>query len=331
MASFLDPKPLPSTTIETTKADTAPSYYTDYLSGLSQAGQSAIGRTADQGIAAYDPMQTLGYGKVAEGAAAYQPGLTAAQQTVGGLTGGLDKSNITDFMNPYTQNVVNEMERLSQQNVQRNLLPSMMAGFVGSGGLGSRRYADVLGQSLENVQSNLTGQQYGALSKGYSEALKAAMEDYQNQLESSKVQAGLAGEAQKLGLTEAGALTKAGAERQAYEQAKLDYPMKMATDAAALMRGYQIPTTQTETRKGPSPKDYYTSSDFQNLTTLGGLIGAATKGQFGEELGGAVKKAGQSIFDWLRGSGYSDEAIRLALKDYDVMGTGYSDPNYTGP
>lgn len=281
--SFFQGAPLPDVTVTTSKATQAPDYYTDYLSGLSAAGQTGMGRTAEQGIAGYDPLQEQGYGKVAAGAGAYQPGLSAAQQTVGGMTGGVTPEAISRFMNPYTQNVVSEMERLSQQNVQRNLLPSMMAGFVGSGGLGSRRYADVLGQSMADVQSNLTGQQFGALSKGYEGALRAAMDDYRNRLESSKMQADLAGEAQRLGLTEAGALTKAGAERQAYEQAKLDFPMKTAADAAALMRGYQIPTAETETRKGPMPGAYQTSL-AQDLTTLGGLIGGGVRGQAGSNV-----------------------------------------------
>lgn len=319
--SFLQGDPLPDVTVTTSKATQAPEYYTDYLSGLSSAGQAAMGRTAEQGIAAYDPLQTEGYGKVASGAAAYQPGLSAAQQTVGGLTGGFDTSKISSFMNPYTQNVVSEMERLSQQNVQRNLLPSMMAGFVGSGGLGSRRYADVLGQSMADVQSNLTGQQYGALSKGYSEALKAAMDDYRNQMEASKLQADLASEAQRLGLTEAGALTKAGAERQAYEQSKLDFPMKMATDAAALMRGYQVPTTETETRKGPLPGAYQTSG-LQDLISISGLLGSAAAGRAGSN----IVDLGRSIIDLFNeyGGGMDiSEFVNQITSGYDPASSDY--------
>ena len=39
--SITQGSPLPDITTTTTQAKTAPSYYTDYLSGLSQAGQTA--------------------------------------------------------------------------------------------------------------------------------------------------------------------------------------------------------------------------------------------------------------------------------------------------
>jgi hypothetical protein len=48
---------------------------------------------------------------------------------------------------PYQTGVLDELDRLSAQNVQRNLLPGLKAGFVGAGGaggLGSQRYAGCL-------------------------------------------------------------------------------------------------------------------------------------------------------------------------------------------
>lgn len=287
--AFLQGQPLPDVTVTTTKADTAPDYYTNYLTDLSKAGTTATGLTADQGIASYDPLQTLGYGKVETGASSYVPGLTSAQDTAKTLAGGLDTGRISELMDPYRANVVQEMGRLAQQNVQRNVLPSLAAGFVGSGGLGSSRYASALGQSMADIQSGLTGQQYGALSKGYSDALQAALKEQDERAQAAKLQGDLASEAQKLGLTEAGALTKAGAERQTYEQAKLDFPLSQATKAAALMRGYQIPTTQTETRKGPMAGAYGTSG-LQDLTSLIGLIGSTAAG-----------RAGSNITDWIKG------------------------------
>jgi hypothetical protein len=168
----------------------------------------------------------------------------------------------------------------------------MKAGFVGQGGLGSQRYAGALGQTMAEMQSNLTGQQYGALSKGYSDALKASLDELQLQNEAARTQTGLAEKAQSLGLTEAGALTKAGAERQAFEQAKLDYPLKTALEAAGLMRGMQVPTTQTETRTGPLPGAYETS-DLANvlgiLTALGSIRTGGGSSVGGDFLNWAAK------------------------------------------
>jgi hypothetical protein len=298
--SITQGSPLPDVTVTTTKKDTAPDYYKDYLDKLSGAGETAIGRTAAEGIAGYDPLQTKGYGMVETGAGAYKAGLTDAEKTAETAAGGLDAARITALMDPYRTNVVDEMSRLSQQNIQRNVLPSLKAGFVGGGNLGSQRYAGALGQTMADVQANLTGQQYGALSKGYSEALKAAMDELQLQNEAAKTQMGIAEKAQSLGLTEAGALTKAGAEKQAYEQAKLDYPLKTALEAAGLMRGLQVPMSQEEKRVGPLAGAYETS-DLSNVLGILSVLGSIRTGG----ASGAPTTAGGDFLNWVAG-GFKD-------------------------
>lgn len=309
--AFTQGAPLPDIKETTTTATTAPDYYTNYLSGLSTAGQTALGMTPEQGIAPLQAMQKTGYAAFPTAADAYKTGLTAAETTAG-QAAGVSQADIDRFLNPYTTNVVNEMARLSQQNVQRNLLPTLKAGFVGTGGLGGQRYAGALGQSLADVSANLTGQQYGALSSGYNEALKAALAEAQLQNQVAQTQARLAEEAQTLGLTGAGALTKAGAEQQAYEQSKLDYPLKTATNVSALLRGFTQPTTQTQTFVGPKPGAYQ-KSPLEIASGLAALLGAASTGTAADRIAAAWKKfftpdsgAGYSIGDYLsrQGSDY---------------------------
>lgn len=318
--AFLQGEPLPDVTVTTTKKDEAPQYYTDYLSGLAGSAGTAIGKTAAEGIAGYDPLQTAGYGAVSDASTSYLPGLTAAQQSAAGLTGGLDAGRITELMDPYRANVVQEMGRLAQQNVQRNVLPSLAAGFVGSGGLGSSRYASALGQSLADIQSGLTGQQYGALSKGYSDALQAALREQEADIQATKLQGDLAAKAQELGLTGAGAMTKAGAERQAYEQAKLDYPMSQATKAAALLRGFQVPITQTETRTGPLAGAYGTSG-LQDLTSLTGLLGSAAAGRAGSNIADIIGSIGKYM-GTSSGTNLQDYITKIS-SGYDPAGSDY--------
>jgi hypothetical protein len=199
-------------------------------------------------------------------------------------------------MNPYTQNVVNEMARLSQQNLQRNALPSLKANFVGTGGLGSQRYANALGQSLVDTQSNLTGAQTGALTKGYSEALKAALDEAQLKNVTAQTQGKLAEQEQTLGLLGAGALTKAGSEKQAYEQALLDAPLKTAKTASDLMRNYTVPNTQTQTVKGPGQSGQYSKSDLENVMGVLSLLGSAAGGKGAATVG----NVGLSLFDFFK-------------------------------
>ena len=309
---------LPDITNTTTKSEVAPDYYTDYMKSLSGAGTTSMGRTGAESIAAYDPMQTTGYGKIEDAAGAYKTGLSNAATTANTVAGGINANRLSGLMNPYTQNVVDEMGRLSQQNMQRNLLPTMKAGFVGTGGLGSQRYANALGQSMTEAQSNLTGQQYGALSAGYKDALDAAIKELQVQNQAATTQGNLAGQEQTLGLTGAGALTKAGAEKQAYQQSILDAPMKNAANAAALMKGYTVPTTTTQTEVGPKTQNYYAPSGLTQAGTLLSYLGAGAQGSAGD----AAFKAGANLYNQLMASLYPGElnpnlGSSSLISDYD--------------
>lgn len=275
--------PLPDVTQTTTRTDVAPDYYTKYLTDVSTAGQTAMGRSPTQSVAGYDPLQVMGYSNLPAATTSYQPTLQAAQDTAAQAAKGITPERIQALMNPYTSNVVDEMARLSQQNVQRNLLPTMKAGFVGTGGLGSQRYAGALGQGMADIQSGLTGQQYGALSKGYSEALKGALDEAQLQNLAAGTQGKLAQQELDTGLTAAGALTKAGAERQGYQQSLLDAPLKTATTASGLMRGYTVPQSQTEQFVGPKA-GLYRTSDLSNILGVMSMLGATKEGSAGGKL-----------------------------------------------
>lgn len=285
---------LPDVNTTRSTATVAPDYYTNYMSDIAKAGQTAMGKPADQLVAPLTAMQQQGYGQVPAAAEAYKPGLGAAEQTVGQAAKGVTPELMQGLMNPYTSGVVDEMARLQQQNIQRNVMPQLKAGFVGSGGLGGQRYANALGQTTADMQANLTGLQTGALQKGYSEALQAALNQLQTQNQSAKIQGDLAGQAQTLGLTGAGALTKAGAEQQAYEQSKINAPLTTATNAAALLRGYTAPTTVTENFKGPMP-GAYGNSTLSQIAGMSALLGSA----FNPTSGGGTPY-GQQVIDWLK-------------------------------
>ena len=320
--------PLPDITSTTTQASTAPDYYTQYLSSLSQAGQQAMGRAPGSMVAGYDPMQTQGYAAIPGAAQAYQPGLTAAQQTASQAAA----PNIQQFMNPYTSSVVDEMSRLSQQNVQRNLLPSMKAGFVGSGGLGGQRYAGALGQSMADVQANLTGAQSSALQSGYNQAVQAALQEQQNQNSVAQTQGALGAKAQELGLTGAGALTKAGAEKQAYQQSLLDAPLRVASESSKLLGGYQVPLSQQSKVVGPGQAGQYQQSPLQNVMGILSLIGAANVPAGTNQSAGQSQGSGAKVvYDWAKQflpnvvSGNETSAAQQGLADYILN---YNSQNY---
>lgn len=295
--AFMQGDPLPDITKTTTTGQEAPDYYTDYLESLAGAGETALALTGKELFEPQTEMQTSGYSKVPTAAGAYSPLMTMAE-TAGKTFGGIGATDISAFMDPYETEVIDELERLSAQNVQRNLLPSLKAGFVGSGGLGGQRYAGALGQSLADVELGLAGQRAGLLSKGYQDAIANAFKQAQEERQAAAAQGDLATLAQELGLLEAGALTKFGAEQQALGQAKIDAPLKNAMNVQGLLRGYTVPQTETETYVGPGESGQYQQSDLANILGILALVGAA---------GGASPTQGGSLGQLqLGGSGLKD-------------------------
>lgn len=269
--------PLPAVDTTTTQATQAPEYYTGYLTDLAKAGQTAVNTDPSKLVAGFSNLQTKGFEAIPTAAEAYKPGLDAAQATAGNAAQGLTADRINALMNPYTSNVVDEMARLQQQNIQRSVMPGLKAAFAGTGGSGSQRFANATGQTMADMQANLTGQQQGALASGYNQALQAALQNLQLQNQAAVTQGNLAGQQQTLGLTGANAMLNAGAQKQALEQAKIDAPLKQATNAAQLLRGYTVPTATTQKYRGPMP-GAYSASPLQQLAGMAALFGSGSGG-----------------------------------------------------
>lgn len=269
--------------VDTTKttATTAPDYYTNYLSGLAGAANTAMNKSPDQMVAGFSNMQKDAFGNLPNVANSYIPGLNAAAGTAAQGAQGITGQSINNYLNPYTSNVVGEMGRLNQQNLEQTLLPNLKAGFVGTGAGGSSRNAGALAQFLAQNQANLTGQQAGELSKGFSTALGAAGQNAQIQNQAAQIQAQIAAQQQQLGLAGNKALQEAGAQQQALEQAKINAPLTTATNAAALLRNYNVPTSSTETYHGPWT--IYQPSPLSQIAGLGTLLGG--KGGIGSQIG----------------------------------------------
>jgi hypothetical protein len=159
----------------------------------------------------------------------------------------------------------------------------------------------------------LTGQQYGALSKGYSEALKGALDEAQLQNLTAGTQGKLAQTELDTGLASMGALTKAGAERQAYQQSLLDAPLKTATAASGLMRGFTVPSSQEEKFVGPKA-GLYKTSDLANIMGVLSMMGSTSGGRGIQQIG----KLGSGLIDYLKGT---------ASGNTDLFGNFNIDPN----
>ena len=278
--------------VETTRvtAAQAPEYLTGFLKDLATAGQTSLQQKPGEMIANLPQnLQDL-YANALPVLGRYQAPLTQAA-AVGKEAGtAVSPEDVSRFYDPYQQSVLNEIARLSQQNVQRGLMPQLKSAFVGTGGLGGQRYAGAAGQALADVNASLLGKQAELSSAGYKTALDAALREKGLQSQAAQALTGVGQAEAQAGVQGTKALGDIGAQELAYEQSKIEAPLTRAANVAQLLRGYTYPTTTTETYKGPA--SVYGPSPLSQIAGLGSLIGAA----FGKE--GAI---GNKFLDWLGG------------------------------
>ena len=369
-----------------TVATAAPSYYTDYLSNLASKGTAAGNAAiAPAGAQAWNPnaLQTQAFGDVASNVGNYQPGLAAAGAsfnkagatdisgaanpylTAGTTTSGLSAAqpNLTagssssadltgQYMNPYTQNVVDQIRLANQQNIQQNLSPGITAGAVGSGQFGSQRGANALALGISNADIGALGAQSTALQTGYAQALAAAQAQraaqltagqtagtLQNQANVNQVTAGqvagnmatqqgqlardvgtgqaaLANQTQTAGLADVNALATLGGQEQTIAQNKVLQPLDVLGKQASVMTGAQLPMSTTSTMS---------ASPLSAIASLGALgvgmftPGAATKDAAGNTI------PGTNAWDKLTGTLKSGWSSMTAPNVDAGSPTGYSD------
>jgi hypothetical protein len=238
----------------------------------------------------------------------------------------VSQADISKFYNPYENAVVGGLANNSMTQYQKNILPQLKAGFVGSGGLGSQRYANAAGQSVTDMNTALMQEMNKTRMAGYNTALDAAMKEAQLQNQASAALTGL-GQAESQAAT-SGLKTGAelGALEQAYTQAQINAPLTQATNVAQLMKGYTVPTNQTQTYKGPG--DVYQPSPLSQIASLGTLLASgfnANSTGWGNQLlkglgaFGSSPDADKVINEYFKASGNSPFDVS------DIAGQGYTE------
>ena len=208
-------------------------------SALAPYAQTSAGMSS---VAAFDPLVNAAMN--ISGAGAFAPyaqkagALSAAGAAAPGLTqaGGNVYDIVGNYMNPYTEEVVNEIGRLGQENITRNLAPAAVSGAAGTGQFGSRRGAQVLGNVIQDALSDVSGKQSQALFAGYDQATKAAQTDMARQLQAA-VAAGQLTDADAARILQAGTTAGQLATTDASKilQAAISRGQLTSTDAARML------------------------------------------------------------------------------------------------
>jgi len=273
MADLFQGAALPDQTKTTQSQDTAPQFYTDYLQDIANLGQSAV---QQGGVAGFSPLQQQALQMAPNMAFSGTGTLGQASQMLTGAGGTAAPEIVGGYMNPYQDYVVDEMGRLTQRNVQENVLPALGAAAAGTGQFGSRRQQQVTGNTLRDIQSDLLGRQYQALSGGYDKATTAAQADLQRQLQAGQGLTQLGQEQFQTGTGGLNALFNMGASEQKLGQAALDYPMIQAQNYAKLLAGQNIPEGSITQTTGPGTQGSYGLSPAQQMASLGSILASYT-------------------------------------------------------
>lgn len=266
------PQPNPVSIQTTQEQQTLPEFYTNYLQDVANLGTNAV---QQGGVAGFSPLQQQAFQMAPQTAfsGAQTAGDAASLLGAAGTTAA--PSMVGAYMNPYMSNVVDEMSRLQQQNIQRSILPALTRAGVGSGGFGSSRQANVTGQAMADMQRNLLGQQYNALYSGYGDAMKAAQTDLSRQMQSGQGLGNLAQQQYQIGTGGLDVLSKLGAQQQELGQKQLDYPMIQAQNLAKLFP-MSIPVGKTTQTVAPTDIKQLAPSPLSQisglLTSLGSII-----------------------------------------------------------
>lgn len=328
-----------------TTSTVAPEYYNKYLGDLASKGMEAA--TKAQYIGA-QPLQTEAFTDVGKVSKLYEPTSTAAGTTLTSAAGAdsplsaatpyytnASKSPAelaSSYMSPYITNVVNALGEAGQRNIRQNLAPAAVAGAVGSGQFGSKRGAEVLGQTLSNADRDILNAQYQALNTGYGQALTAAGQQNalqaqmgtsagglssmgtQNLTAAGRAQAEMAKQIQDQALADINAKATLGSQQQTIAQNKELFPLSNLSTASGIMRGYSVPTA-TKTTAEMSP--------LSAAATIGAGVAGLVQPKY-DSSGNIIK--GSALIDQIKKSfGFGDTSGLTTPTPIDTS-KGYTTP-----
>jgi hypothetical protein len=247
-----------------TQQNVLPDWYTNYAMDILANQQAVANRPfalpQNPRIADFTDLQAQAFAQTPQAAKAYEPYMAQAGRSAADVT--------QQFMNPYTDQVVNRIGELGTRTLQEQVLPGIEGQMIRAGQFGGTRQAELMGRAIRDAMGEISAQQTGALQQGFGQSLTAAQREQERQ-------GALASQAQQLGLTGVGALQTAGGMQQAQTQRNLDlatqdferqqaFPQEQigaltktlagvapAVPKSQLVQGYGSPGSQTDAINSP--------------------------------------------------------------------------------
>jgi GH24 family phage-related lysozyme (muramidase) len=229
-----------SSTTNTTSSTTPDAQLLGAYRSLLPQAQAAANTQYDprtgQQVAGFSDMQGQYFGGVSNLQGYGQAGMNAAINQMGASSAPLTADTINQYMNPYTQSVINSS--LANLGVEQGKAQAgVQAGAIAQNALGGNR-AMLQANDLQRQQDLAKGSMISGLeSQGYQQAVNTAAQQQGIGMQGAQGLAGLYGAGQGLSLQQLGALGAAGSQQQALSQAQLDAATKNAQ--AQFMLPYQ--------------------------------------------------------------------------------------------
>ena len=255
--------PTPGSTSSSTQIQ-LPEWYTQYTTDMLGRAQGVANLPYAQytgpRVAGFTPTEKTGFEMTKAVAGSYQPFLGQAGEALAGA-GQTFPEAVSAYMNPYTQNVVNQIAEQGVRQLQEKYLPAIGQEFIQAGqfnvGPGSTRMGEFGARALRDVQEAVLGEQAKALQAGYGQAADIFQSDAARKAQLAGTAADIAGMAQKYGLTGAEAVGGVGEKERAMGQANLNlayqdflrqegYPKEQINFLASVLQGVRLPQTTIE-------------------------------------------------------------------------------------
>jgi hypothetical protein len=315
MASLFQGAPQTATSYTTSSTET-PKWMQDAIFNQIYLAQNiaAMPYEAYKGelVAGASPLQQKAYQGVEQAQGTWKPGVQTAQAGTSALAnapgamaaaqpylteaGQTSVGNIGAYMNPYTQNVTDQIAKLGARNLSENLLPAVSDAFIRSGSFGGTRMGEFGERALRDTQESVLAQQNQALQSGYGQALGASQADLARQAGLASTAGGLtqtdltrqqgalqqmanlAQQGQQLSYADTAALQAAGQEQQAlqqkrdeaaYQQFQLQqqYPRTTADWLSTQVRGMAPIAPTTATTSGATTGATYSASPLSQIAS----------------------------------------------------------------
>lgn len=84
-------------------------------------------------------------------------------------------NDVQNYMNPYQDQIVNQIATLGNRNLQENVLPRVNQQFIGAGQYGATGHQNLMNRALRDNQEAISQAQGQALHGGYNTALQTSL------------------------------------------------------------------------------------------------------------------------------------------------------------